>query len=280
MIKKLLLPAAVTGLLFFGCANKTQNIKPLSSKSIELLEKYGVNESALIKTKNGYLFVIPDAKGAAIYELDQNYNLKWKKTTPVLIDLVKYEVKDSKLYILGYDQKAQKPVLLTYNLSGKLLNKKYFGKKFDLAKDFTTLNKHVYVATTHYSKDNNSDIVIYSDNKTITLSTPNMDNVFFISQYNGNILVIGTTRGTDQDVLIALKTPDNKTLWANKIDLGMDETPESYKILKNGEIKLKVLSTDNMGAERDMTFIIDKNGKIKKVKKGVEFKELPIKLRT
>jgi hypothetical protein len=35
-----------------------------------------------------------------------------------------------------------------------------------------------------------------------------------------------------------------------------------------------------MGAEKEVTFIIDENGKVKSVKKGIEFKQLPVKYRT
>ena len=277
-MKKLYLPL-IGLLLLTGCANN-QPVKTISMKSVNLLDKYGVSESALIPTKNGYIFVIPAANGSDIYILDKNYNLISKKTTPILLDPVKYEVIDNKLYILGYDQKKNKVALLIYDTKGNLEKIKYFGKKFDLARDFTIIDGKVYIAVTVYTKNNGSDIVIYNENgKNITLSTPDMDDVKFIKPYKKGLLIIGVTQGKSEDVLIAYKTLNNKTVWAKKIDLGMDEKPLKVEI-KNGEIKLDLVSTDNMGAEKDVTVKIDENGNLKKIKKGLEIEPLPLKYRT
>jgi len=278
-MKKLLF---LTGALFLftGCVNNQQNIKPISMKSVSLLDKYGVSEKALMPVNDGYIFVIPAASGADIYKLDKNYNLIWKKSTPILIDPVKYEIKNNTLYILGYDQNKNKVALLEYDLKGNVKKINYYGKKFDLARDFLILNKNTYVAVTQYTPNNNSDIVIYSsDNKKITLSTPYMDDVTFIKPFKNGILIIGTLQSKSEDVIIAYKTLDNKTVWSKEIDMGMDEKPLKVEI-KNNEITLKVLSTDNMGAEKEVTFIIDEKGNVKSVKKGVEFQQLPMKYRT
>jgi len=281
-MKKLIFIPIVGMMLFSGCASdKQQEIKPLSSNSLTLLDKYGVNESALMKTKNGYVFVIPAANGAAIYKLDKNYNLVWKKITPVLLEPIKTEVKNDNLYILGYDQKKNRVAFLKYDLNGKLKKITYYAKPYSLARDFVITNKNVYIAITQYTPKNKSDIVIYNskNNKTVTLSTPYMDDVTFIKPYQKGILIIGTIQKNSADVLIAYKTFDNKTVWAKTIDLGMDEKPLKATI-KNNQIILKILSTDNMGAETEATFIIDKNGNVKSVKKGIEFKQLPMKYRT
>ena len=277
-MKKLYLPL-IGLLLLSGCANN-QPVKTISMKSVNLLDKYGVSESALIPIKNGYLFVIPAANGSDIYILDKNYNLISKKTTPILLDPVKYDVINKKLYILGYDQKKNKVALLIYDIKGNLKKIKYFGKKFDLARDFTIIDGKVYIAVTVYTKNNGSDIIIYNENgKNITLSTPDMDDVKFIKPYKKGLLIVGVTQGKSEDVLIAYKTLTNKTIWAKKIDLGMDE--KSLKVeITNGEIKLDLVSTDNMGAEKEVTFTIDENGNIKSVKKGIEFNQLPLKYRT
>ena len=276
---KKILPYALALFIFSGCVNNTQNIKPLSSKSIDLLDKYGISENALMKIKGGYVFVIPDPNGSAVYKLDQNYRYVWKKVTPVLLDPVKSEVKNDKLYILGYDQKKNKVALLKYDSDGKLLGIKYYGKQYDLAKDFQIINGKTYIAVTQYTKNNNSDIVIYSDNKTLNVSTPNMDEVNFILPYQKGLLIIGTTQTPSEDILIVYKTFDNKTVWAKTIDMGMDERPLEAKTEK-GVLVLKVLSTDHMGAETEATFKIDTKGNVIGVEKGIEFKPLPIKLRT
>jgi hypothetical protein len=277
-MKKILFLAGAV-FLFTGCVNSQQNIKPISMKSVSLLDKYGVNEKALIPVNDGYIFVIPAAGGADIYKLNKNYNLVWKKSTPILIDPIKYEIKNNTLYILGYDQNKNKVALLEYDLKGNVKKINYYGKKFDLARDFLILNKNTYVAVTQYTPNNNSDIVIYSNNNKITFSTPYMDDVKFIKPFKKGILIIGTIQGKSEDVIIAYKTLDNKTVWAKEIDMGMDEKPLKVEI-KNNEITLKVLSTDNMGAEKEATFIIDEKGNIKSVKKGIEFEQLPMKYRT
>jgi hypothetical protein len=277
-----MIPAA--GIMFFtGCATtaQQQNVKPLSFKSISLLDKYGINESSLMKAgKNAYIFTIPAADGTAIYKLDKNYRLIWKKTTPVLLEAVKSKVKNGKLYILGYDQNKNRVAFLEYGLNGKLDKITYYGRKYDLARDFIIINGKTYVAVTQYSPNRSSDIVIYAQNgKNITLSTPRMEDVTFIKPFKKGILIIGTIQNQSQDVIIAYKTLDNKTVWAESIDLGMDEKPVKV-IVKDNKIILKIISTDHMGAEKEVTFTIDGSGKIKSVKKGVEFKQLPVRYRT
>jgi hypothetical protein len=106
-----------------------------------------------------------------------------------------------------------------------------------------------------------------------------MDDVKFIKVYKNNLLIVGSTQKANENIIIALKTFTNKTIWSKEIDLGMDEKPLKVDIDKN-KILLKVLSTDNMGAEKEVTFIIDEKGNIKSVKKGIEFKQLPMKYRT
>jgi len=277
MKKLLLIPLSIA--LFTGCASNSKPQKTMSFKSINLLDKYGVNENALMKTPNGYIFVIPDANGAAIYKLDKNYNLVWKKITPVLLDPVKSKVLDNTLYILGYDQKKNKIALLKYDINGKLIKLSYYGKKYDLARDFVIINNNVFIAVTQYTPNNNSNIIIYGNNKKITLATPYMDDVKYIKLYKNGILITGTTQSNSENVIIAYKTFDNKTVWAKTIDLGMDEKPLKVDI-KNNEIIIDILSTDNMGAEKEVTFIIDEKGNFKSVKKGIEFKQLPMKYRT
>ncbi|WP_456479486.1 hypothetical protein [Nautilia sp.] len=282
MKKNLAILLTGAGIVFFaGCSHTPQKeMKPMSFKSIDLLDKYGINENALMKAKDGYIFVIPDPNGAAIYKLDKNYNLLWKKVTPILLDPVKTEVKNGIIYILGYDQKKDKVALVEYDLNGNLKRIKYYGKKYDLAKDFLIIKGNTYIAVTRFSPENNSDIVIYSDNnKNLDFSTPYMDNVKYIKPYKNGILIVGTVQKDSEDVLIVYKTFGNKTLWAKVIDLGMDEIPLKVTI-KDNEIILKVKSTDHMGAEKEVTFTIDEKGNVKNVKKGIEFKQLPIKYRT
>jgi len=276
-MKKTLLLA--TALLFTACSTQTPQPKPLSFKSIDLLDKYGINEDSLIKYKNAYYFVVEAPQGAKIVKLDKNYKEVWHKTTPIVVEPIKTVIANDTIYLLGYDQKKNLPVLLEFSLDSKLKKISYYGKKFDIPRDLIIINHTPYVGITHYSKNNDSDIVIYGGKRTITLSTPNMDNVTFIKPYKNGILIIGSTQNRNDDVLIAYKTLENKTIWSKKLDMGMDEAPLSVEI-KNNLIYLKVTSTDHMGAETEATFIIDDKGNIKSVKKGIEFKQLPVKYRT
>jgi len=278
-MKKLIYVSLIGLTLFTGCATNSKPEKKLSFKSIDLLDKYGINESALMKTDDGYIFIIPDANGAAVNKLDKNYNLVWKKITPVLLDPIKSQIIGNKLYILGYDQKKNRVSLLIYDLTGKLIKTNYYGEKYDLARDFAIKENNIYVAVTKYTPNNNSDIVVYSKKGKLTVSTPFMDDAYKILPYKKGLLIIGTTQATNEDVIIAYKTFDNKTVWAKTIDMGMDEKPVKANI-KNKDIVIEILSTDNMGAEKDVTFIIDEKGNIKNVKKGIEFKQLPMKYRT
>jgi uncharacterized lipoprotein YajG len=54
MKKTLFLAGAL--FLFTGCVNSQQNIKPISMKSVSLLDKYGVSEKALMSVDDGYIF--------------------------------------------------------------------------------------------------------------------------------------------------------------------------------------------------------------------------------
>ncbi len=279
-MKKLFYTSLIGSYLLTGCAYTEQQTEIQNHKKINLSVKYGINESALMQAGENFIFVIPDFNTTSIYKLDNNYNLIWKKSIPIALEIVKSQVKNNKLYILGYDKNKDKVAFLTYDINGKLEKITYYAKKYSLAKDFIVTNKNIYIAVTQYNDDNNSDIIIYDSNgKTITFFSPNMDDVNFIKPYKKGLLIVGTTLKENEDVLIVYKTFENKTIWAKTLDLGMDEKPLKV-YLKNNKIILEVTSTDSMGAQTDVTFTIDENGKINSIKKGVEFKQLPLRYRT
>jgi len=264
-------------LFFLGCNN--YQVHQISQKSVQLLNKYGVNEDSLMKTKNGFIFVTPAANGIYIYKIDKNYNLIYKKELHILADIVKTSIKNDTLFILGYDQKNQKPLLIKYNLTSNKVSKQLYGQKYDTAKDFTFINKKAYIATTHY-QNSNPQIVIYSKNSKITLFSPYKEDVEYILPFKKGVLIIGTIyKNTSYDLLIAYKDLNNKTVWAKTIDLGMDERAKKVEI-KNNKIIITVLSTDEMGATKEVTFTLNEKGEVINSKKTLEIKPLPIKMRT
>jgi len=98
--------------------------------------------------------------------------------------------------------------------------------------------------------------------------------------FNNSILTAGSIYYTNNyDILLILINKKGQIVWTRRIDLGMDDYPTSIYI-KNNIIILHATSTDEMGAQTDYTFKIDKNGNILKATQNLKFKELPIKFRT
>ncbi|MEO1928149.1 MAG: hypothetical protein ABGX26_05615 [Nautiliaceae bacterium] len=264
-------------LFFLGC-NNYQITRLDTTKNVQLLNKYGVNEDSLIKVKDGYIFLTPAANGIYIYKISENYNLIYKKELHILIDIIKSSIKNNTLYILGYDQKKQKPILIKYDLISQKFSKEFYGEKYDVAKDFTFKNNQIFITATHYSQDN-PKIVIYSKKNKLTLNLPYKEDAQYILPFKKGLLIIGTVYKDSYDLLIAYKTINNKTVWAKTIDLGMDEKAKKVKI-KNDKIIITVISSDEMGASKEVTFTLNPKGNIIKVKKDSEIKPLPLKMRT
>ena len=261
--------------LFLGCTNKTVK-NAINNKSIELLTKHGINKNLLIKKDNFYYSILQTVDGFKIVKLDKKYNLIWQKFFKASIDIIKTKIKNN-IYVLGYDKNESKIVFLIFNLNGKLKNKKYYGKKYDLARDFTIINSIPFIALTRYN-NNKSDIIIFGK-KLIKITSNQKKDVSFIKNFNKKLLIIGTVFNKNEDILIVYKTLNDKLIWEKVIDFGMDERVLDVNI-KNNIINLKIVSTDSMGEEKEYLIMIDKNGKIINTKKGIEFKRLPNSFRT
>ena len=261
--------------LFLGCTTKVTT-KTINNKSLELLTKYGIDENSLTKKGNFYFYILQTSDGFKILKFNKNYNLVWQKLFKHPINIVKTKIKDN-IYVLGYDEVTNRVVFLTFDLNGNLKSKKYYGKKYDLARDFIIINETPFIAITHYN-NNKSDIIIYGK-KPIKITSNQKKDVSFIKKFNSNLLIVGTVFNKNEDVLVVYKTLDNKLIWEKAIDFGMDERVLDVDI-KDNIIHLKVTSTDSMGEEKKYLIKIDKNGKIIEIKKDMEFKRLPHHFRT
>jgi hypothetical protein len=271
----------ISFLIFTGCNKNSPTPKKITpNKDITLLSKYGITEENLIFYKDYYYFVNIEPKGISINKLNKDYNLVSKKVINLLIEPKKYLIKNDHFYILGYDNTKQKPVILDFSLNNLLLIKTiYLGKKYSMPADFF-VNKDIYTAIDVFNQKTNSDIYIYKNTSLFSkIASDKKENAKFIEPLDENILVLGNITFTNDDILIALIDKNGKIIEARRIDLGMDDSVNKIEI-KNGNIIIYAISTDNMGAEINYTLILDKNLNVLKSKKNLEFKELPIKFRT
>jgi len=266
------------GMLFFlGCANKQVSTPP--APKISLL-KYGISEQSLTEYNNMYVTVINKEDGINILKFDKNYKLISKKILNSPIDITNYKVKNGNIYILAYDNVKEKSAVLVYSLKENKLTKEIIlGKKFSQPADFFLKNKNIFTAINVYNKKTASDIYIYKNSLLYTkIASPKKENAKFLIPFNGGMLIIGSISYTNDDILIIF-VKNKKTVWARRIDLGMDDSPQTVAI-KNDKIILNAISSDYMGAKTYYTFTIDKNGNVIKSKKNLEFKELPVRFRT
>jgi len=266
------------GIIFFlGCANNQVSTPP--APKISLL-KYGISEQSLTKYNNMYVTVINKEDGINILKFDKNYKLISKKILNSPIDITNYKVKDGNIYILGYNSIKEKSEVLVYSLKdNKIIKEMVLGKKYSQPASFFIQNSDIFTAINVYNKKTASDVYIYKNSLLYTkIASPKKENAQFLIPFNGGMLVVGSISYTNDDILIVF-IKNKKTVWARRIDLGMDDSPQNITI-KNSQIILNAISSDYMGAKTYYTFTIDKNGNIIKSKKNLEFKELPVRFRT
>jgi len=274
MYKNLLI---IFSILFLGCANKINVDKNIKETNIEnyLIQKYQITKKALTKLNNNYYFYTPDNNGLSIYKLDKNYEITNKKTIPLLIDAKKLISDNKNLYLIGYEEKKQRPILIILDKNLNINSQKFIGEKFDIPKDIITKPKINILLLTY---KNGADIKICNLKKCIAYIKPNNQLPKFIKRYNNGYLVIGSIQDTKEDLFVDFIKND-KIIWQKRYDFGFSDNPTSIKI-KNNQIIIDVVSTDYMGADKYLTIVLDKNGKlIKKIKK-IELKPLPTKYRT
>ncbi|GAX87217.1 conserved hypothetical protein [Lebetimonas natsushimae] len=276
---KLILIAVIS--FFIGCVQNQPQVKINPNNDIKLLKNYGITGDNLIFYKKYYYFSKTESNGISINKLDKNYNLISKKIIKTLIEPKKYLINNDHFYLLGYDNIKQKPVILDFSLNSfSLLKTVYLGKKYSMPADFFVDKNNIYSAINVFNKKTKSDIYIYKNTSVFSkIASTKKELAKFITPYDNKILVVGNISFTNDDILIILINKNGKITKARRIDLGMDDYVNKVSI-KNDNIIIYAVSTDNMGAETDYILTIDKNLNVLKSKKNLEFKELPIKFRT
>lgn len=264
-IKSVKLGMAAALILFLGCAGNSPSIPEPPKYS--LLQKYQINESSLRPLKNGYVFFKVGVKGADIYYLDKNYNLKKKVTTQILIEPMKLKTDNDKVYILGVYQ--NRPMILVYDDSGKLIKNYFVGQKFDIPADIID-DKVLLTKYNNGSYINFGKVDLKFKDKPLTAKK--------VVRFNGGYVIFGTITNKSEDLFIAF-VKNNRLIWGKIYDFGMDDGIEKVKV-EGDKLYLEVYTTDYMGARTEYKIVLDKNGEIIKKSKSLEFKELPIKFRT
>jgi hypothetical protein len=263
---------------FLGCATNTANIdKEIKDVQTEnqILKKYQVSKESLVKANGNYFFYQPVNDGISIYKLDKNYNISQAKKINKLIDVTKIKSDGKNIYILGYDQQKNSPVLVELSSDLKIKKLKYFAYKYDIPKDMI-IDKTPVIILIHYK--NGANLEICKDYKCKYYKEKYNTLPKFINKFNGGYLITGSIQHPKEDLLI-LFVKNGKIVWSKIYDFGMEDSP--YKVtVQNNKATIKLVSQDYMGAEKYITIEIDKNGNIINHKKDLEFKQLPIKFRT
>ncbi|QCT95149.1 hypothetical protein FE773_08080 [Caminibacter mediatlanticus TB-2] len=276
MFKKL---SIILASLFIGCSSTNISVdKKIKETNIEnsLIQKYEITKNSLTSLNNYYYFYKVENKGITIYKMDKNYNLVDKKIIPIIIDTQKITSNNKNLYLIGYDENKQKPIILIIDSDLNIKEKKYIGDKFDVPKDIVTNSNKINVLLLTYK--NGADFKICNLKNCKTFSKPNNQLPKFIKKFNDGYLVIGSYQDNKEDLYIAF-IKNNKIVWEKRYDFGYSDIPQKV-IIKNDKIFINVNSTDYMGANKYLTIILDKNGKLIKKEQNLEFQQLPTKLRT
>ncbi len=274
MKKLLLIP-----FIFLGCANTqiSKNIQNIN-QSKKIIEKYEVNRDSLTKVGDFYAFFKSSTKGVQIALIDKNLNIVKVVNSPILMNGKKLKYIDNKLYLLGYDEDKDEPVLITFNKNLKLKKIEYFPYKYAIAQDFIIKDKKPVILIDTFSPKTQADILVYDNKKEIKIASPKAESGKFIKKYQNGFVVAGSVQNDDEDLLVA-NIQNDKIKWIKVINLGMGETPQKL-IIKNGKIIVNVISQDYMGASTYYKLTFDTNGKLIKKEKNLEFKALPTKFRT
>jgi len=265
-------------LIFLGCVNNINIDKKLKETSIEdkIIKEYQISKSALTKVDNDYYFYMPHSNGLIIYKLDSNYRLVKKKIIPKLIEGHKLISNKNYIFLIGYDQTKNRPIILKLDKNLEIKSQKYIADKFDIPQDAIINNNSTTVLLLTYK--NGADIKLYENGKVKVFEAKQNQFPKFLIKYNGGYLIVGSIQHPQEDLLVVF-VKNNKILWANIYDFGMEDTPKKVYV-KDKNIVIKLVSQDYMGAEKYITIEINKNGNIIKKEKNLEFKRLPTRFRT
>jgi len=265
-------------LIFLGCVNNINIDKKLKETSIEdkIIKEYQISKSALTKIDNDYYFYMPHSNGLIIYKLDSNYRLVKKKIIPKLIEGHKLISNKNYIFLIGYDQTKNRPIILKLDKNLEIKSQKYIADKFDIPQDAIINNNSTTVLLLTYK--NGADIKLYENGKVKVFEAKQNQFPKFLIKYNGGYLIVGSIQHPQEDLLVMF-VKNSKVLWANIYDFGMEDVPKKV-FIKGNNVVIKLVSQDYMGAEKYITIEINKNGNIIKKEKNLEFKRLPTRFRT
>ena len=278
MKKLLLIP---TTLFIVGCTNNAdikidKNIKN-TDVGMKILKKYNISPKKLHSFKNGFIFVEKLTTGSIyLSKLDKNYQKIQSKKIDMVIDPREVKIYKDKIYLLAYDQIPQKIVVLEFDENLNLKNKTYFGKKFDSPIDFIVDSNGFKIIANHYSKNNGTDIIVWTNNNSFTFSTQYPEEANFIRPFKDGYLIIGNITDNTQNVLIFYVDKNFKTKWVRDFDFGLEEEVISIKTKENS-ILLGINSENYTGMTQFYNIELDENGKILNKTKEFEIKNYPLK---
>jgi len=252
-------------LIFLGCVNNINIDKKLKETSIEdkIIKEYQISKSALTKIDNDYYFYMPHSNGLIIYKLDSNYRLVKKKIIPKLIEGHKLISNKNYIFLIGYDQTKNRPIILKLDKNLEIKSQKYIADKFDIPQDAIINNNSTTVLLLTYK--NGADIKLYENGKVKVFEAKQNQFPKFLIKYNGGYLIVGSIQHPQEDLLVMF-VKNSKVLWANIYDFGMEDVPKKIYV-KDKNIVIKLVSQDYMGAEKYITIEINKNGNIIKKEK-------------
>jgi hypothetical protein len=278
MKKLLLIPAT---LLIVGCTNNSnididKNIEN-TDVGMKLLKQYNISPIKLHSFKNGFVFVEKLTDGSIhLSKLNKNYQKIQSKKIDMVIDPREVKIYKDKIYLLAYDQTPQKTVVLEFDENLNLKNKTYFGKKFDSPVDFIVDSNGFKIVANHYSKNNGTDIVVWTNNNSFTFSTQYAEEANFIRPFKDGYLIVGNISDNTQNVLIFYVDKNFKTKWVRDFDFGLEEEVVSIKT-KGNSILLGINSENYTGMTQFYNIELDENGKILNKTKEFEIKNYPLK---
>jgi len=269
----------LVGALFIGCNSQPQ-VKSIDvNTELKILKKYNIDKSKLLKFNNNYVFEILETDGTLnIYILDKNYNIVKKHTIKGVIEPKKLVVFKDKLYLLGYDQKENKPLVITLDKNLNELNRKFYGQKFDTPRDILITKDGIIVGVTTY-KNGNSIIKIIKNNTPHIFGISNQNtNINFIKSFKDGFIIGGEVQNETGNALIVCLDKNFKVLWLRDLDLGLEENVKKLTI-KDDLIITTILSQNYTGMEEEWDIRIDKNGKVLTQNKNFTINDIPLQFK-
>ncbi len=273
-MKKLSLVLATA--LFVGCATNDVTPKVDAKQELQILKKYSINKDKIKKIDNNYVFDILEENGQFnLYLLDKNYQITKKANIKGVIEPKSLKVYNDKIYILGYDNTANKPIVIVFDKNLKEISRKHYGDKFDTANNFIVLDKPIVLANGYNNGIAYTKVI---SDKTHTFKTDKNVNLTIIKPFNDGFILAGEIMNDTGNALIVYTDKNFNPIWIRDIDLGLEENVQNLKI-KDNKIIATILSQNYTGMENSWDIEIDKNGKIVTKSKNFEIEDIPTKFK-